>query len=180
MLKSPEIFETQRLHLRPPVLSDAEMIFGSYAQDPEVSKYLIWRPHKSIEETKNFLRHCMQQWEEGSSFSYVILRKSDAQLLGMVEIGVDQFTAGLGYVLAKAHWGQGYMPEALKVLVDWGLAQPGIFRIWAHCDIDNPASARVMEKVGMQREGTLRRNTLHPNVSDEPRDAYCYSTVRGR
>jgi hypothetical protein len=54
----------------------------------------------------------------------------------------------------------------------------GIFRVWALCDVDNLASARVMEKVGMQREGILRRWILHPNLSDEPRDVYCYSVVK--
>ena len=68
--------------------------------------------------------------------------------------------------------------EALRPIVEWSLAQPGIFRVWALCDVDNAASARVLEKVGMRREGLLRRNTMHPNVSDEPRDSYCYAIVK--
>ena len=55
-----------------------------------------------------------------------------------------------------------------------------IFRIWAVCDLDNFASARVLEKAGMQREGVLRRYILHPNISSEPRDVYCYATVRAK
>jgi len=46
------------------------------------------------------------------------------------------------------------------------------------CDVDNLASARVLEKVGMSREGVLRRSTMHPNASDEPRDSYCYAIVK--
>jgi RimJ/RimL family protein N-acetyltransferase len=70
------------------------------------------------------------------------------------------------------------MPEAARAIVDWGLSQNAIFRIWALCDVDNLASARVMEKIGMEKEGILRRCIIHPNVSDDPRDVYCYSMVK--
>jgi len=84
----------------------------------------------------------------------------------------------LGYVLTRLHWGKGYMTEALRGLVDWALKQQHIYRIWAVCDVDNIASARVMEKAGMQREGILRRWSVHPNLSPEPRDSYCYAIVK--
>jgi RimJ/RimL family protein N-acetyltransferase len=58
------------------------------------------------------------------------------------------------------------------------LKQQAIFRIWAVCDVDNAASARVMEKAGMQREGVLRRWSVHPNISAEPRDSFCYAIVK--
>ena len=70
------------------------------------------------------------------------------------------------------------MKEAVTGLVQWALAQPEIFRVWAVCDAENVASARLLESVGMQREGTLRRWILHPNVSDSPRDCLCYAVVK--
>ena len=84
----------------------------------------------------------------------------------------------LGYVLARFYWGNGYMTEAVQGLVHWALKQKQIYRIWAVCDVDNIASARVMEKAGMQREGILRRWSVHPNLSPEPRDSYCYAIVK--
>ena len=177
-MKPPEIFETERLRLRPPTMDDAEAIFVGYAQDEQVAKYMTWRPHKSIEETQDYLLHCLNEWQDGSAFPWVITRKENGQLIGVVELNIDKFMAAVGYVLARAYWGQGYMPEAVKAIVDWGLAQTGIFRIWALCDVENSASARVMEKVGMRREGILRRRTIHPNVSEEPRDVCCYSIVK--
>ena len=66
----------------------------------------------------------------------------------------------------------------VAAVVDWALTQQGLWRIWAVCDVQNPASARVMEKAGMQREGVLRRWITHPNVSHEPRDCLCYALVR--
>ena len=68
--------------------------------------------------------------------------------------------------------------EAASAVVDWALAQPQIYRVWAICDHENLASARVMEKIGMQREGLMRRGIVHPNISDEPRDCWVYARVR--
>jgi RimJ/RimL family protein N-acetyltransferase len=84
----------------------------------------------------------------------------------------------LGYVLERASWGKGYMTEAVRFLVDWAVSQPSIYRVWATCDVTNLASAHVLEKVGMQREGVLRRWIMHPNLSEEPRDCYCYALVK--
>jgi RimJ/RimL family protein N-acetyltransferase len=70
------------------------------------------------------------------------------------------------------------MTEALKTLIAWALKQEEIYRIWAVCDVDNLASARVMEKAGMQLEGILRRWSVHPNISAEPRDSCCYAIVK--
>jgi [ribosomal protein S5]-alanine N-acetyltransferase len=177
-MRPPKIIETPRLMLRPPVAPDAEAIFNSYTQDAEVTKYLIWSPHENVEEACDFVRRCMLAWEDGSAFPWIITRKDDERLIGMIECRVKGFGMNIGYVLARAHWGRGYMPEAARAVVDWGLSQDGIFRVWALCDVDNFASARVMEKVGMRREGILRRCIIHPNVSDEPRDVYCYSIVK--
>jgi ribosomal-protein-alanine N-acetyltransferase len=70
------------------------------------------------------------------------------------------------------------MTEVLTEVTAWGLRQPAIFRIGAVCDVDNGASAGVLEKSGFVREGLLRRWLVHPNISDEPRDCYSYCCVR--
>jgi RimJ/RimL family protein N-acetyltransferase len=177
-MRPPETFETPRLTLRMPVITDAEAIFSCYAQDAEVAKYMIWRPHENVEETREFVRRCMLGWEDGSAYPWIITRNEDGSLIGMIESRIKGFGLNIGYVLARAHWGRGYMPEAARAIVDWGLSQNAIFRIWALCDVDNLASARVMEKIGMEKEGILRRCIIHPNVSDDPRDVYCYSIIK--
>src|SRR5437667_8436856 len=73
---------------------------------------------------------------------------------------------------------QGLMGEAVTAMVEWALAQPMIYRVWAICDVDNVASARLFERVGMEREGVLRRWLVHPNLSEAPRDCLCYSIVK--
>jgi ribosomal-protein-alanine N-acetyltransferase len=98
--------------------------------------------------------------------------------IGMIDLRPQGERAEIGYVLARPYWGQGYMTEAAHAVVEWVLRQPGIYRVWAVCDVENTASARVLEKVGMQREGVLRRWIIHPNVDAVPRDCYCYAMIK--
>lgn len=177
-MRPPDRIETARLVLRPPDLGDAPALFETYMQDTEVTRYVMWRPHTDIEQTVTFLRICLQHWENGQRFPYVITLKGTGTPIGMVDIHFNGSTAGLGYVIGRPFWGRGYMPEAVRSVVDWALGQPDIFRVAATCDVENIASARVMEKVGMQREGVLRRLTIHPNISPKPRDCYIYAIVK--
>jgi RimJ/RimL family protein N-acetyltransferase len=164
--------------LRPPRLSDATAIFRGYAQDAEVTRYLIWTPHSNIRETEQFLKNCIVARGNNSRFPWVIELRERGELLGMIELRINGFKADVGYVLARRFWGKGIATEALRVVVDWALSQEGVYRVWALCDVENVASARVMEKVGMEREGLLRRNILHKNLSNEPRDSSCFAVVK--
>jgi RimJ/RimL family protein N-acetyltransferase len=177
-MKPPERIKTDRLILRMPVLADAESIHRNYAQDPEITRYLTWRPNTSVEQAKEFVAASLIAWQGEKRFPYAITLKGEDQAIGMIELRLDGFKAELGYVIGKAWWGRGYMTEAVRALVDWSLARPELYRVWAVCDGENIGSARVMEKAGMQREGLLRRAILHPNVSAEPRDCYVYAIVK--
>jgi RimJ/RimL family protein N-acetyltransferase len=177
-MRPPEHVETDRLILRLPALADAESIFQTYAQDPEVTRYLTWRPHTSITETLEFLSGCVIAWQGDQRFPYIITLKGADSAIGMIEIRLDGFKADVGFGMGRAYWGKGYMTEALRALIAWGLAQPRISRVWAICDVENAASAHVLEKAGMRREGLLRREIIHPNISDEPRDCYIYAVVK--
>lgn len=178
MINPPKILKTERLRLRKAKLTDAEAIFRQYAQDAEVTKYVSWRAHQNLEETREYMRMCLLAWDVGKAFHWVIERREDKQVIGMMIARASGEKWELGYVLARAYWGRGYMTEAVKELIAWALRQKDIYRIWAVCDVDNGASARVMEKAGMEREGVLRRWSVHPNLSDEPRDSYCYAIVK--
>ena len=177
-MKPPNTIATSRLLLRIPVLHDADAIFAKYAQDPEVTKYLIWHPHSNINITRDFILNCIQSWETGTSFPWVIAQKSDHEIIGMFELRLDTFRANIGYVIARDYWGLGYATEITNAVIEWALMQESIYRVWATCDTENIASAKVLEKAGMQREGILRCFTVHPNISDKPRDSYCYSIVK--
>lgn len=176
-MEYPLRLETDRLVLRKPLPSDAGPIFGGYARDPEVTRYLAFRQNQTIDDVEEFLRRALDGWESGTVLTWTITLKPGGWLIGMIDVRLETH-ANVGYVLAREHWNRGYMTEALRAVIAWALEQPEIYRLWAVCDVENAASARVMEKVGMECEGILRRWMVLPNRSDLPRDCYCYSIVR--
>src|SRR5579862_6527773 len=142
----PETLQTPRLRLRPVALTDVGPIFDTYAQDPEVSRFTVWRPHQTREDTEAFVTHCISQSSEVSR-TYALCDPVDGVLRGLFGLTqVKPHQVDFGYVLARQWRGQGLMTEILTVAVDWALAQPGNFRISGCCDVENIASARVMEK----------------------------------
>jgi RimJ/RimL family protein N-acetyltransferase len=100
------------------------------------------------------------------------------RVIGMIGCRVRQHAADIGYVLSRKYWGHGYVTEAAKAIVEWATGVEFIYRVSAVCDVENKASARVLEKVGMQREGILKRYIVHPNISPEPRDCFVYAKTR--
>jgi RimJ/RimL family protein N-acetyltransferase len=173
-----ETIQTGRLILRKPRMDDAPVIFESYAQDPEVTRYLVWKPHKDMQETEQFLSACLQLWQLRKDFAYAIILREIGRLIGMFGLHPMQMKVEVGYALARPYWGKGYMTEALHAVIDWAFMQSEIYRVQAFCDVENVGSARVMEKAGMTREGLLRRYVVHPNIRDKPRDAYMYAVVK--
>ena len=178
-MNPPESLTTDRLILRKPRSDDAPLIFATYAQDPEVVRYLTFRPHQQVRESEEAVARFSGNWDAGRSYHWLIFRREPEQLVGAISAREDQGIV-LGYLLARSFWGQGLMSEALKAVTDWAFTQPGVFRVWAVCDLENEASARVLERNGFRQEGILRRWSLHPNVSEIPRDCYCYARTRDR
>ncbi len=174
----PDRFETARLILRPIAESEAGDIFTGYAQDPEVVRFLIWRPHRTLADTEAYIAGCLTTPPQ-SERTYVLIGRADARLLGAFGLRRPApYRLDCGYVLARPYWGRGLMTEALAAVADWAMRQDAIWRIGAVCDVENLASARVMEKAGLEREGILRRWLGHPNIGPEPRDCFSYARVR--
>jgi ribosomal-protein-alanine N-acetyltransferase len=173
----PVTFETARLLLRPIAVEDAEVIF-EYAQDKEVARYVIWRPHNNLSDTHAYIARCIATPHEVER-TYVLVDNDDNVVRGAFALRQQApHSLDCGYLLARRWWRQGLMTEVLSEIAAWALRQPSIFRIGAVCDVDNVGSARVLEKSGFTREGVLRRWLVHPNISDEPRDCYSYARVR--
>ncbi len=177
-MKPPRIIQTDRLVLRKPRRSDAAAIFRGYAADPEVTRYVMWRPHQDPGQTLAFVSGCIEAWQGEDRFPFVITLAGKDEAVGMIELHPKDHRCGIGYVLARRYWGKGYITEAVRAVIQWLFNQPGIYRVDATCDLENTASFRVMEKAGMQREGILRRWVIHPNLSLEPRDCYVYAIVK--
>lgn len=180
MTKPPERIETARLLLRKPRMEDAPGVFDGWAKHPEVTRFLTWHPHESVRQSEALMTRSIEAWDGETNFRYLLEIKENGALAGMIELRLEQapFKVSFGYTGAYAQWGKGYMTEATRACIQWALEQSGVYRVYATVDVDNIPSQRVLEKAGMQREGLLRRESLHPNISPEPRDCYMYAIVK--
>ncbi len=156
------VLETGRLLLRSFNEGDVNDIF-EYASEPDVSKYLPWETHASVEATKEFLKKSKEIFQAADNIDWGIELKTEKKLVGAISIRNwnDQNKCGdIGYVLSKKYWGKGITTEALRTIIQFGFGKLNINRMEAHCDENNPASYRVMEKAGMRYEGTLREKVF--------------------
>ena len=174
----PELLNTPRLILRKPRLGDASLIFAEYAQDPAVTRYLLWRPHTDIAETRNVIESFLANWDAGTSFCWLIFDHATNTLAGSIAARTKEDGFDVGYLLARRWWGKGLMAEAITAVTDWAFKQPWVRRVCAACDVENRGSARALEKAGFVRETVLPRYSVHPNISPEPRNCYLYAKVR--
>jgi RimJ/RimL family protein N-acetyltransferase len=177
-MKPPETLLTERLLLRRPTLNDAPAVY-EYGGDPEVTRYLMFPTHRSLADAEGFLGASGRRWESGDEYCWLITVRGQDRPIGSIACRLRGHAADIGYVLARGSWRQGYATEAGRAVTAWAADLPAVHRVWAVCDVENTASAHVLEKLGMRREGILRRWIMHPNRSPDPRDCYVYARVRG-
>ena len=177
-MNAPNLIETARLVLRRPRPDDAHAIYARYAGDPEVTRFLGWPTHLSVDDTLAFLQFSDAEWERWSAGPYLIVARTDQRLLGGTGLSVETpYRAATGYVLARDAWGQGFATEALRAMVDL-VARLRLPRLHAFCHPQHAASRRVLEKCGFVCEGTWRRYAEFPNLSPgEPADVLCYANA---
>lgn len=177
-VKAPATIQTDRLLLRRPSLDDAGAIFSRYASDHDVTAYVGWPRHRSIDETRGFLSFADAEWNRWPAGAYLIERRGDGVLLGSTGLSFETpYRAMTGYVLARDAWGHGYATESLRAMVDLA-RRCGVVRLYALCHTGHAASYRVLEKCGFEREGIWRRHTEFPNLAPgEPADVYCYALI---
>ena len=169
------LFETARLLLRPPALSDARPIFERYASDPEVTRYLGWPRHIAVEDTEAFVAFSQVEWARWPAGPLLVFARDTSRLLGATGLVMETpHSAATGYVLARDAWGRGYATESLAAMVRLA-AELGVTRLHAQCHTEHRASSRVLEKCGFEREGVLRRHSIFPNLSPEPLDVFSYA-----
>jgi ribosomal-protein-alanine N-acetyltransferase len=157
----PVRLETERLVLREVELDDAAEM-QLYAGDPEVCRFMIWGPN-TAEQTRAFCASQLdvQRARDRRDFELAVIEKASGELVGGVGLRVRntvQREGDVGYVLRRDRWGRGLVPEAVTAALRFGFGVLGLHRIWATADARNVQSTRVMEKVGMRREGLMVRN----------------------
>jgi aminoglycoside 6'-N-acetyltransferase len=154
--------ETPRLILRPFQDSDLEA-FVAYRSDPEVARYQGWEAPYSLEEGVRFIQKMKsaQPATPGEWYKMAIERKADGQMIGDCAfqlLASDARQAEIGLTLARPYQGCGYGTEAVQRLLDYLFGELGLHRVRANTDVENIASVRALEHIGLRREGHFIEN----------------------
>ena len=161
------------IELKPVFVSDAELIFESWGRYPQNFSRLTARVFMDLGDAERYLSSL---FSAPASMAFHIVGPEGA-VVGIVKALVTEHRAQVGYVVHEPFRGRGFATRAVEALVQRLEAEPGISRIWATCALDNPASARVLEKCGFEREGILKNWVVYPALGDRATDNYSYVKV---
>lgn len=168
--------KTERLVLKPLTMACLDSVHA-YASDPENTRYMMFLPNETIEETAQFIRDSETQWRMSDPTNREFVIFCGETLIGGIDVCrlEEPDAAELGWILNKAFWGHGYAAEAARALIDHAAKHWGFRRFIAHCDAENRGSWRVMEKLGMRRVSCVggRKN----RASDEERMELMYELI---
>ncbi len=159
MHKGTQTIETARLILRKAVREDAEFMFHNWASDPEVTKFLTWPTHQSVEITRSVLDMWIADYKKLNFYQWMIELKDLGEVIGtisVVRLNDNVEEAEVGYCIGQSWWRKGIVSEALKGVMGFLFDEIGVNRVSARHDTRNPNSGAVMKKCGMIYEGTLR------------------------
>ncbi|MEW2483840.1 GNAT family N-acetyltransferase [Mycobacterium sp. NPDC051198] len=169
-MSNPQILAGPRVRLRPPVADDAEALFTHIGSDPEVTRYLTWRPHSGVTETRRVITTVFNADDEETW-----LIEAGGEAVGLCARRRPQpYSVELGYCLGRKWWGQGLMSEAVALMLADVEPDPAVYRVTAHCHVDNAGSVGVLRRSGLTLEGRLARYAMFPNLSDEPQDVLLF------
>ncbi|MFC5017644.1 MULTISPECIES: GNAT family N-acetyltransferase [Streptomyces] len=169
--------DTDRLRLRPFTEDDAGFLYAMHSST-HVMRYWDSPPWTERTRAERFVSVCREVEDEGTGARVAIDRVSDGAFVGWC--GLTAYdpvyrSASLGYCLGEAMWGHGYATEAAHALLRWAFDTLDLNRVQAEADTRNAASARVLEKVGFVREGTLREDCV---VDGEVSDSWVFGLIR--
>jgi ribosomal-protein-alanine N-acetyltransferase len=169
---------TGRLRLRPFDDADADDLFALHS-NARVLRYWDAPPWSERVRAERFITACRQMAQEGTGARLAVDRVCDGAFIGWCSLNrwnPDYRSASLGYCYSEAAWGRGYATEAAGVLLRWAFETLDLNRVQAETDTRNLASARVLEKLGFVREGTLREDCI---VNGEVSDSWVYGLIKG-
>ena len=155
---------TERLILRRFEEADAEHMFNNWANDPDVTRYMTWRPHGDISVTKTLLREWVNSYSQLDYYNWaIVLRDINEPIgsIGCVSYDDSKHIITVGYCISKKYWHKGITSEALGAVIKYLFDNTDCNRIEATHDVCNPHSGGVMKKCGMQYEGTLRQHGIN-------------------
>ena len=148
---------SERLSFRPLRLSDQDGLY-QIMSDPEVSRYNRWETHQRPQDSRDYLQAVADLYAQGQYLEWgIVCQQQLIGFFGLVWWLPDFASAEIGFSLGRAHWGQGYMQEALKALQNWAFTEMNINRFEAQCDQFNLASQKVLERLNWSCEGLMRQ-----------------------
>jgi ribosomal-protein-alanine N-acetyltransferase len=160
----PPTLATERLILRALAPDDAADVF-QYARNPRVARYTLWEPHGSLDESLEFITsYAMVNYQQAVPDPFAITQKGVGRVIGTVGCfwaSREHRCMELGYALDEPMWGRGIATEAARATVDFVFRHFDVERVQARCKKENVGSARIMGKLGMRYEGTLRSAVFH-------------------
>lgn len=168
--------ESERLILRKLSLKDADDMF-EYTKDSEVTKFLSWDAHTSINQTTDFIKNTIKEYDGIRSYPYAIEIKGERKFIGIVrayDIDSHNKRCEISYILNPAFQGNGYMVEAINLFANHCFNQIGFLRIQAKCMIANNNSEKLMQRLGMEYEGILRNYWVYKGTVQ---DAKLYAII---
>lgn len=157
----PEL-QTERLLLRAMRASDSTDMYD-YARRPEVTEYLLWRPHTDVRYTRRYLEYLGGRYRIGMHYEWALIHKETERMIGtcgFARIDTSHNCGELGYVLHPDFHGQGLMTEACERVLQFGFGVLGLNRIEARYMVENTPSRHVMDRLGMLFEGVQRASML--------------------
>ena len=153
-----EPLETERLLLRKLAMEDVEPFYHRLGGSVAVTKYMLWIPHKSLEESAASIQKTLQRYAAGNCYRWGIVRKQDGALIGMIDLLAFQEadnSCSFAYMLGEEFWNQGYGTEALRAVFAFAFQKLQVSVICADHFAENGASGSVMRKVGMVFQETI-------------------------
>ncbi len=164
--RGTQIINTDRLLLRKLEVDDAQDMYKNWATDSEVTKFLSWKPHHDVKETKEVIKQWTLEYENDDNYNWAIVLRDIGEVIGgisLVRMDKKHYSCEVGYCMSRKYWDMGIMTEALKAVIHYVFSEVGFNRIIATHDTNNIASGKVMMKCGMKYEGTLRQARFSDN-----------------
>ncbi|MGA9026282.1 MAG: GNAT family protein [Steroidobacteraceae bacterium] len=155
---------TSRLLLREFTPADFDAVYA-YSSDPRVTRYLFFGP-RDHDGTAEYLDGLIQSQQEmpRTRFELAVEETATGVLIGACDLSlIERHVADLGYMLSPMHWGKGYATEIALALLDAGFCELRAERIISTVDVNNKASIRVLEKIGMRWEAVFRKHRRAKN-----------------